>query len=157
MGWGDRSRDAGSGWGRDRRDPAYRDAPTQGYAREDGAYPYRRPSATEYDDPVDPYNRGIIVRGRSLGLGGNNAAPVPAGSSGPPPAAGGGREYRDYDDPSGPPHGRAGLGADGVAGHDLVEGGEEEDGCGRCRNRNERNFICFIVIAHRLISVSPFF
>lgn len=53
--------------------------------------------------------------------------------------------------------GGAGLGADGVAGHDLVEGGEEEDGCGRCRNRNERIFICFIVIAHRLISVSPLF
>ncbi|CDW97053.1 hypothetical protein [Sporisorium scitamineum] len=105
---------------------------------------YRRPSATDYDDAVrgpavspydrasDPYNRGIGIRGRSLGLGGGGAnathassSGAPGGVQGTPAAAGGGGgglrdtarggDYRDYDDlgggpPSGhPPHARGGF------------------------------------------------
>lgn len=90
------------------------------------SYAYRRPSVSEYDDPTDvggasagggpispydrasdPYNRGIVVRGRSLCMGGPSSI-VAGGSTaggGGGPAAPGGRErgeYRDYDEPSPP-------------------------------------------------------
>lgn len=112
---------AGSGALGSRIDHAHAHAP---YA------PYRRPSASEYDElhagvgatGYDPYNRGIVVRGRSLGLGGPGAS---AGPSGPPGASGAGAregrgEYRDYDDmgpggggQQGPPMGAAARGMPG--------------------------------------------
>ncbi|GAC95805.1 hypothetical protein PHSY_003382 [Pseudozyma hubeiensis SY62] len=168
MGWGERSRDPSGGmgeregvrggWGRERRDLAHS---RPGYRRDDPNYgrddlgsgggeigggggdhphyaPYRRPSATEYDDavrgggaggapvspydrPSDPYNRGIGIRGRSLGLGG----PAPSGpgmnSAALPPPAGPPRdtargEYRDYDDVGGGP-------GSGTQGHAHPRGG----------------------------------
>ncbi|KAJ9473916.1 SET domain-containing protein [Pseudozyma hubeiensis] len=174
MGWGERSRDPSGGmgeregvrggWGRERRDLAHS---RPGYRRDDPAYgrddlssgggeigggggdhshyaPYRRPSATEYDDgvregvaggapvspydrPSDPYNRGIGIRGRSLGLGGpasngpgmNSSAALPP-TAGPPRDTARG-EYRDYDDVG------AGPGS-GPQGHSHPRGGFRNGG-----------------------------
>ncbi|KAJ1033875.1 hypothetical protein NDA16_000083 [Ustilago loliicola] len=114
MGWGERSRDANSS------------AAAGGLAGRLDSHShyagYRRPSATEYDDqpsaispydrPSDPYNRGIVVRGRAnastAGIGGGDGG-VSVGTTPGGAAIRDAREpmlrgpegsgYRDYDDP----------------------------------------------------------